>query len=218
MRLFRYFIVIAVLASAALCFAQKEDWLPITDQDLQFKEVPGNRGAPAVRLYYAHLIDDNTSSEFIYERIKILNDKGKMYADVEVPVRVENGLFASMIDLKARTIHPDGSIVEFTGKPFEKTLYKGRGSNIAAKAFTMPEVSVGSIVEYKFRFVYSDSAFFSSSVILFSSDEWVIQSDLYTVKEYLDFKPYEGGIYKSHTKQSFHWEGARVSRVAFNLK
>src|SRR5258708_40274422 len=120
MRLFRYFIVIAVLASAALCFAQKEDWLPITDQDLQYKEVPGNRGAPAVRLYYAHYIDDNTTSEFVYERIKVLNDKGKMYADVEIPILAEDGISVTMTDLKAPTIHPNGSIVEFTGKPFEK--------------------------------------------------------------------------------------------------
>src|SRR5258707_2641718 len=93
MRIARYF-------SLALCFlvslgalAQKEDWLPVTPQDLQYKEVPGNKGASAVRLYYAQYINDNTSSWFVYERIKILNEKalspnalGKTYADIEIPL------------------------------------------------------------------------------------------------------------------------------------
>ncbi len=58
---------IARYLSLALCFlvslgalAQKEDWLPVTPQDLQYKEVPGNKGASAVRLYYAQYINDNT--------------------------------------------------------------------------------------------------------------------------------------------------------------
>src|SRR5207244_383715 len=100
---------------------------------------------PAVRLYFRHAINDDTLSEFVYERIKILNEKGKDYADVEIPIISESGFFVNISNLKARTIHPDGKIVEFTGQPFEKTIYKGRGNKLAVKAFTMPEASVGSI-------------------------------------------------------------------------
>src|SRR5678809_1631043 len=93
MRTVRYFSLALCFLFSIACFAQKEDWLPITPQDLQYKEVPGNKGASAVRLYYAQYINDNTSSDFIYERIKILNEKalnpdsrGKTYADIEVPI------------------------------------------------------------------------------------------------------------------------------------
>ena len=141
MRAFRYFLLSVLLTTGLICFGQSEDWLPITDQDRQFKDVPGNPGASAVRLYFAHYIDDNASGEFFYERVKILNEKalnpdeeGKTYADVEIPVvsiaALPYGinLIVRMVDLKARTIHPDGSIVEFNGKVFEKSSFKGHGS------------------------------------------------------------------------------------------
>src|ERR1700674_494152 len=79
------------LASASFSFAQKEDWLPITQQDQQVKEVPGTPGASEIQLYYADFINDNKGSEFIYRRIKILTEKGlrpapEGYADVEIPM------------------------------------------------------------------------------------------------------------------------------------
>lgn len=233
MRVLRYLALLIVLAIPFQCFGQGEDWLPITDQDRQFKEVPGFPGAAAVRLYYAHYIDDNASAEFIYERIKVLNEKalnpneeGKTYADVEIPIASIVGvpyginLIVRMVDLKARTIHPDGSIVEFNGKVFEKTRYKGRGGKIALNTFSMPSVTVGSIVEYKYRLTYEsriESPIYFSFKI-FSSDEWVMQSELYTVKEHLHYRPYEGGVGQSSAGPQFQWSGAAISRVTFNLK
>ncbi len=84
MKWVRYFALLVCLASSAFCFAGGEDWLPVTPQDLEFKQVPGNPGAPAVILYHRHDIDDNTQSEFRYFRIKVLNAKGQQYADVEI--------------------------------------------------------------------------------------------------------------------------------------
>src|SRR5919109_3041655 len=101
--------------------ARSQDWLPITPAELQMKDSPGKPGAPAVLLFYADYQDDNESYDFIYRRIKILNEKGRDYADVEIPYLRSGG---SIADLKARTIHPDGSIVEFKGKPFDKIVVK----------------------------------------------------------------------------------------------
>src|SRR5258708_39270527 len=156
MKWVRYFALLVCVASSSFWFAGGEDWLPVTPQDLEFKQVPGNSGAPAVMLYYRHDIDDNLQTEFLYSRIKVLNAKGQQYADVEIPVlniRVE------LADLKARTIRPDGSIVEFNGKIFEKTLFKGRGIKLAVKAFTMPEVSTYSILQYKSNLIYNKHSF-----------------------------------------------------------
>lgn len=203
MRFVRYCVLIVSLLTAAVSFAQKEDWLPVTPQDLQMKDVPGQPGASAVRLYYANYIDDNVFTEFNYYRTKILTDVGKKYADVQI--EMPPGVTIS--DLKARTIRPDGSIVDFTGKPFEKTIFKSRGLKAVAKAFTMPEVSVGSIVEYKYKLNYENSPFY-----FFTTDLWVMQSDLYTVKEHLYFKPFEGGSGK------YYWEGAQIASVSSNLK
>ena len=76
-------LVLICLFSLSL-FAQKEDWQPITQQDLEIKQVPDNPGADAVQLYYANYIDDSVGSEFVYHRIKILTESGKKYADVEI--------------------------------------------------------------------------------------------------------------------------------------
>src|SRR5947209_9233002 len=172
MRLFRGLIL--VVLSASLAFAdKKEDWLTLTPQELQMKEVPGDPGAPAIQLYYGQFIDNSLHSEFVHRCIKILNEKGKKYADVEIIAPSSVGLK----DFKAHTIHPDGSIVEFTGKPYEKTIIKGRGIKVLAKAFTFPDVTVGSIIEYKYR------------VTEVFSDRWLLQHDLYTVRQEFKFVP-----------------------------
>src|SRR5215470_11662053 len=126
--IFRHFVLCGCLAWSLLSFAQKEDWLPVTRQDLSIKTVPGDPGASAIQLYYADYIDDDLQTEFFYHRIKILNEKGYRYADVEIIVPPQG----SVSGLKARTIHPDGTIIEFTGKPFEKVIVKGRGMKVLA--------------------------------------------------------------------------------------
>jgi hypothetical protein len=223
MRIARYCLLVVCFLAPLVCFAQKEDWLPVTPQDLQYKDVPGNKGGSAVRLYYAQHINDNTSSWFIYERIKILNEKalnpdarGKTYADVEIPLFNFEDIVETITDLKARTIKPDGSIVEFTGKPFEKIVYKSRGNKISVKTFSMPEVGVGSIVEYKYRRTYSAPGY--SMVKIFAPGEWDIQSELHTVKESLYYQPYDGTGFQSGSKPMFYFDGAVISRVVLNLK
>ncbi|MGZ4854961.1 MAG: DUF3857 domain-containing protein, partial [Candidatus Angelobacter sp.] len=161
--------------------AQKEDWLPITQHDLEMKQVPGSPGADAVQLYYADFINDQEQTEFFYHRIKILNEKGKNHADVELIVPPDG----SISSLKARTIQPDGKITDFTGKPFQKTVIKARGVKVLAKAFTMPEVTVGSIIEYKYKIDWPG---------IITDNYWTIQHELYTVKESFRMKPYSGGL------------------------
>ena len=179
------------LVLTAVGHAQSEGWLPVTPQDLTIKEVPGDPGASAIQLYYADYIDDKLHSEFFYSRIKILNDKGKAYADVEIPVFIPD---SSISDLKALTIHPDGKIIDFSGKAFEKTIIKGKGVKYLAKTFTLPEVTVGSIIEYKFLMLMPEGVLYNNS--------WTIQHDLYTVKENFKMKAYTGELETKHGGQS----------------
>src|SRR5947209_2785428 len=181
MRFLRCLMLVVSLLSAAVAFAQKEDFLPLNAPEMQIKAVPNDPAAPAIQLYYADFIDDINGSEFFHICIRILNDKGISYADVELPVPPDSKLD----ELKARTIHPDGKIIEFTGKPFQKTLIKGRGIKFLAKTFAMPEVTAGSIIEYKYRL-------FMPEHTISTRNEWTIQHDLYTVKEQFRMRPYQG--------------------------
>jgi hypothetical protein len=173
------FVFLAV--SVVPACAQKEDWLPITKQDLEIKEVPNSPGSDAIQLYYADFINDQDQTEFFYHRIKILNEKGNRHADVEIEIPPDG----SISGLKARTIHPDGKIIEFTGKPFQKTLIKGRGIKFLAKTLTMPDVTVGSIIEYKYKIDWPG---------IITDNFWTIQHELYTVKESFRMKAYSGGL------------------------
>jgi Domain of Unknown Function with PDB structure (DUF3857)/Transglutaminase-like superfamily len=166
-------------------FGQKEAWLPVTSQDLAVREVPGNPGAPAIQLYYSQYINDNDANnegEYIYRRIKILNDKGTRYADVEIRIPAD----FTLVDLKARTIHPDGKIIDFTAKAFDKVIAKGKGFKYLAKTFTLPDVTLGSILEYRYKLNYPSG--------ILPAHEWIAQHDLYTVKEDFHIQSYTGPI------------------------
>lgn len=193
MRRLRFFILLLVclIGSTALC--QNEDWLPVTPEDLQAKEPPSEPGATAIQLYHANWIYDNDHKQFLYNRIKILTQGGMKYADAEIPIVGD----ISVEDLKARTIHPDGSIVEFTGKPFEKTIYKSKGVKVRAKSFTFPDVTVGSIIEYKFTLNFG---------LLNYADVWFLQHPLYTVRESFRFRPRQTRAAIAWVTS--HWTGA----------
>ncbi len=117
-------------------------------------------------------------------------------------IEIEPG--RSLKQLTARTLHPDGSIVEFQGKPFEKTLIKGRGIKSVAKTFTMPAVTVGSIIEYMYTIELPKRRVSQISI-------WPVQNDLFTVKEDLRFRPYQGFV-----NVPTEWESSSPkSRVAY---
>ncbi|HEY6970993.1 MAG TPA: DUF3857 domain-containing protein [Candidatus Angelobacter sp.] len=193
------------LLSASLSSAQKpEEWLPITPQDWQIKDAPGNPGASAIQLYYSYYRDDNDEFLTEYRRIKVLRDSARRtYADVEIPL--DPGM--TLADLAARTIHPDGTIVDFKDKPFTKTVIKTRGIKFTAKTFTLPDVTVGSIIEYKSKRIWH-----SHHV---SDSEWDIQGDLYTVRADFKFRPYQGFV-ETYTDFSGDFPRSRVSYAYLN--
>lgn len=186
----RRFILSVLILAASLVFAgdkggkaadKLEEWLPITQQDLQMKAVPGAPDASAVQLYYSYYKDEDSKFIFVYRRIKILRESGKKYADAEIEIDPSQNLK----ELQARTIHPDGSIVNFNEKVFDKVLYKRRGIKVVAKSFTLPEVTAGSIIEYRYTVLLP-------RFIVDLVSEWPIQGDLYTVKGRFRFRPVQG--------------------------
>lgn len=194
---FHRLLLAASLLAVLPCITDtRTDWLPITQQDLLVKEVPKTPGAAAVQLFYEEYDDDGGGSKFFYHRIKVLTDKGKQFADVEIPLL--DGF--SVADLKARTIHPDGKIIDFTDKPFDTTLVKAHGIRIHAKKFTLPDVTAGSIVEYKYRITWPAHVVYDTL--------WVLQQDLFTVKEVFGIKPYKGPL---------DIVGARLSYAYLNM-
>jgi hypothetical protein len=159
------------------------DWLPVTSEELKMTSVPQQPGASAVMLYHEEITDDFKHSQSNYTRIKILTEAGKKYADVEIPYEREshNVRFSDIASIKGRTIHPDGTISTFQGKPFDRILEKDNGKTLKVKSFAIPNVEVGSIIEYRFSRDY-DSHWFLPPY-------WVLQDELFRVKQYFCFLP-----------------------------
>ena len=110
------FVALPLLAS---------DWPPIASQDLSMTSIPEIPGAPAVILQREETDDNMNNILIVYERIKILTDPGRAYANVELPF----GRTITVAVLNGRTVHPDGSVVPFEGKALDKTVAKDDGSH-----------------------------------------------------------------------------------------
>ena len=153
---------------------------PISTDELRMTSEPQAPAAPAIILYRQVDRDDNLRSphEDNYIRIKILTEEGRKYANVEMPF--VKGL-DDVANLKARTIKPDGSIVNFDGQVFEKELVMGRGAKYLAKTLTLPDVEVGSIIEYFFIIDFAEHKLFSS--------HWILSNELFTKKAQFSLKP-----------------------------
>src|SRR5579864_5460081 len=126
-----------------------DEWQPVSKEDLALKDNPASPGAHAMILYRESSVDTTEASVSEYVRIKIFTEEGKKFGDVEIPFIKREGGF-DIHDVRARTIRPDGSIVNFDGKVFEKEVYKIGGVKELEKTFSLPEVQPGCIVEYKY--------------------------------------------------------------------
>jgi len=155
---------------------------PVSPDELKMTSEPLAPGAPAIILYRQVDRDDNihTPHEDNYYRIKILTEEGRKHADIEIPFLKAS---QDVVGVKARTIRPDGSIVNFDGKVFEKELVKGRGVKYLAKTFTLPDVQVGGIIEYFYAVDLKEHYIFDS--------HWILSDELLTKRAQFSLKPYK---------------------------
>ena len=168
---------------------------PISPEELKMTSEPLAPGAAAIILYRQVDRDDNgyTTHEDDYFRIKILTEEGRKYADVEIPFFKET---QDIVHVRARTIRPDGSAVEFDGKVFEKPIVKGRNVRYMAKTFTLPDVQVGGIIEYFFTLDLKEHLIFDSN--------WILSNELFTKQARFSLKPYHGTYSVFNLRWSWH--------------
>ena len=153
----------------------------VSPDELKMTSEPKAPGTPAIILFREVDRDDRgqTAHEDVYFRIKVLTEEGRKYADIEIPFFKEEG---KVVNLHARTIEPDGTIVNFSGKAFDKMIVKARGVKYMAKTFTLPDVQVGSILEYYYTTDLSENFIFNS--------RWILSNELFTKNAKFSLKPY----------------------------
>jgi len=177
-----HFCVVTILAlissSAVVCHAQ--DFPPASQDELKMTSDPQAPGAPAIILFREVNCDNNgfTSHEDNYVRIKILTEEGRHYADVAIPFDWGE----EVINIRARTVHPDGSIVDFHDEIFTRNVTEAQGLAYLAKTFVLPDVQVGSIVEYRYTYNLWHNLIFQS--------HWILNSYLFTKTARFSLRPY----------------------------
>jgi Domain of Unknown Function with PDB structure (DUF3857) len=188
-------LVLAAARNAPVTVLASEGFQAISPEELKMTSEPLAPGAPAVILYREVYVDDNgrTSHEDDYLRIKILTEEGRKYGNVEVAFIKE---IMDIAKVRARTIRPDGSIVEFDGKVFEKWIAKGRDRKYLVKSFTLPDVQVGSILEYYYTINLNEHRVFDT--------HWILSQDLFTKKASFSLKPFIGTQVPVHLRWSWH--------------
>ena len=162
-----------------------DEWLPISPDEMKMTSEPEVPGAPAIILYREVDRDDSnfhTPHEYNYVREKIFTEEGRKYADAEIPYAKNQ---ANVVNIRARTVHPDGSIVNFDGKVYDKEIVKGQGIKYLAKTFTFSDVQPGSIIEYHYMIDFVEGYVYDSRWIL--SDELFTKHGKFTLNPSADF-------------------------------
>jgi hypothetical protein len=185
------FTLISPIAGLAQKFQQP------TREELEMTSDPKAPGAAAVYLDLQEVTDNYSHYVSQYARIKVLTEKGKEYATVEVPY--VSGSSATPI-IEARTIHPDGTVIPLTGKPADLLVASTQQGRLKAAVFNLPSVEVGSILEYKWTIpitegakvsgVHDDIEGLMSSALASSTPQWIVQRPIFAHKEHFYFNPF----------------------------
>jgi hypothetical protein len=178
----RHLALLFAITSPALLFAQFQQ---PTAEELKMTDDPKAPGAAAVYLNWEEVANDPIHFQSVYVRIKVLQEKGKELATVHLPYWHGNFKIA---DIKARTIHSDGTVIPLAGKPEDLLLSKTSSGNgeqmqINSKVFTLPSVEVGSILEYRYDLRYDDDHV--------SSPTWEIQRPYFVHHARYTFTPFK---------------------------
>ena len=168
-----------LLLNSLLLFAQDEipEYGKIDKADLLLKECEYDKTAGAYKLLSLGDVDYemvNGKFNIVNDRrvrIKILNEEGLKKAHVAIQFYNNSG-YKAIKDITAITYNLDntGNIVTST---MSKDSIKPKKINnkLAEVSFNMPDVKVGSVIEYEFSYVEKSIA---------NIDEWYFQDDIPT--------------------------------------
>jgi hypothetical protein len=173
--------LLVVLLGSAPPPAGAADWPPVTPDELQMTGEPLAPKAPAIYLYRQVDRDDVEHLEREYVRIKILTDEGRSHANVSIPFNKER---EGIWDIEARSIRPDGTVVNFDGTVYETLVLEARTTRVMAKTFSFNDVQPGSIVEYRYKRRLAVGYVFDS--------HWILSAALFTRTANFSLIPYGG--------------------------
>lgn len=184
MRFLTRSLTFMILLSGA-AHASKPDWAPLTSAEREQAASIVEKDAPAEVLFWdikaedvIPMVGEPYTATSHYLRIKVFTEKGKeQQRQVQIPYYDEDDVG----DIAARTIKPDGTVVELAADAvFDRSLLKAGNVRVKAKSFALPAVELGAIVEYRYK-VYHYSGILTYKMVELQR-EIPIQRVAYAVK------------------------------------
>jgi len=174
-------------------------WPDVPKEDLALHENPSDPGSAAMILERQVYTDDEKRVQTEFVRIKVFTEAGRSYADIEIPYIVKS---TSVENVRGRTVQPDGTVTPFTGVVFDKVVVKYKRYTYDAKAFSLPAVQVGSIIEYSYEmrwkerfpdYVRNPASYVVTEGFTIPTTVWTIQQDLFTRHAVFVIRPVKNG-------------------------
>ncbi len=153
----------AFFAPARAAASDKEkEWKPVEPSHLALASPVVEKDADAEALFWEVRVDydaDDGMTLNHYVRIKIFNERGReSQSKIDIYAPKVGGFQTDIKDIAARTIKPDGSIVELKKEDiFERVVVKTSGVKVKAKTFALPGVEPGAIIEYRWKEIRRDA-------------------------------------------------------------
>jgi hypothetical protein len=142
-KIVKLFLVILLVCSFQVV---AQEWGEISDKELAMTGIAEDPEADAVVLFDIGkiIITPDWNTVFTrHKRIKILTEKGKNYANIEIPFWHENDIN----ELEAQSFLPNGDDFELD----DDNVYEEEGEKWKVLKFAIPGVEVGSVIEYKYE-------------------------------------------------------------------
>jgi Domain of Unknown Function with PDB structure (DUF3857)/Transglutaminase-like superfamily len=153
-------VCLLACAAPALASGGDKDWRPVDPAQLAATTPVVEKDADAEALFWEVRVDYSEEGMILnhYVRVKIYNDRGReSQSKIDIFAPKVGGTQTEIKDIAARTVKPDGTIVEVKKEDiFERTVVKASGVKVKAKSFAMPGVEPGAIIEYRWREVRRD--------------------------------------------------------------
>jgi hypothetical protein len=139
-----------------------KDWKPIEPSQLAMTAPAVEKDADAEALFWEVRVDYDADAGMTlnhYVRIKIFNERGReAQSRIDILAPKVRGFETEIKEVAARTIKPDGSVVELKKDDiFERVVVKASGVKVKAKTFSLPGVEPGSVIEYRWKEIRRDS-------------------------------------------------------------
>ena len=201
---YRYLLLLCPVLVSLSAFSA--DWTQPTPQELKMTSDPAAPDAPAVYLFLEEKVNEDLHEHTMYARIKILTEKGKeMFSDIGIPYEATS---FSVTDIAGRTIHSDGTVIPLTAKPIDKLVVKFGHFKEMEKVFSMPDVQIGSILEYRWILRYDDK--------YLVAPRWYIAQPVFVHRAHYHFFPTKKSLIIT-TKEHGHEDVANVLMYTWSL-